>query len=196
MTDTEKTWDDLLHIKTTGRDDSISDFVRYPYEPTDYDVLEQVANSGYITKENTLLDYGCGKGRVSFCLSYLTKCHSIGVEYNPRLYERALYNQQTASSARRVTLVQEDAMDFTVPHAVDRVFFFNPFSVEILQKALHNLRQSQEQRPREILLCFYYPSPAYTEYLAGQEALTLLDTIDCQKKHNDPRENVLVYKLA
>lgn len=56
-------WDKLLHIQTMGRDDSNSDQYRYPYEPTPYSVLERLANTGYIRKNNTLLDYGCGKGR-------------------------------------------------------------------------------------------------------------------------------------
>ena len=40
MIDTENTWDKLLQIKTTGRDDSNSDEYRYPYEPTPYSVLD------------------------------------------------------------------------------------------------------------------------------------------------------------
>ena len=43
MTDYDQEWDNLLSIKTTGRDDSISDLTRYPYEPTDYRVLEMLA---------------------------------------------------------------------------------------------------------------------------------------------------------
>ncbi len=61
-------WDRLLNIRTTGRDDSHSDQYRYPYEPTPYSVLERLANSGYIGKKNTVIDYGCGKGRVDFFL--------------------------------------------------------------------------------------------------------------------------------
>ena len=57
-------WDKLLKIRTTGRDDSKADQYRYPYEPTPYSVLERLANSGLIRKNNTLIDYGCGKGRV------------------------------------------------------------------------------------------------------------------------------------
>lgn len=51
-----------------GRDDSNADRYRYPYEPTPYSVLERLANAGYMRKGNTLLDYGCGKGRVDFFL--------------------------------------------------------------------------------------------------------------------------------
>ena len=76
----EQNWDRLLHVHTTGRDDSRSDQYRYPYEPTPYSVLERLVNTGMIRKENILLDYGCGKGRVDFFLTYQTRCHSIGVE--------------------------------------------------------------------------------------------------------------------
>ena len=40
-----------LQIKTSGRDDSRSDTEHHPYEPTDYCVLERLANSGHICKE-------------------------------------------------------------------------------------------------------------------------------------------------
>lgn len=66
MNQIESQWDKLLKIKTTGRDDSRSDQYRYPYEPTQYLVLERLANSGLISKKNTVLDYGTGKGRVVF----------------------------------------------------------------------------------------------------------------------------------
>ena len=86
----EEQWDKLLHIHTTGRDDSKADQFRYPYEPTPYSVLQRLANEGLIRKGDTLIDYGCGKGRVDFFLSYQTKCHTIGVEYDERLYEKAM----------------------------------------------------------------------------------------------------------
>ena len=74
----EQEWEQVLQIKTTGRDDSRSDAEHHPYEPTDYCVLERLANSGYITKQNTLIDYGSGKGRVSIFMANQTRCHSIG----------------------------------------------------------------------------------------------------------------------
>ena len=80
MINNENTWDKLLQIKTTGRDDSNADQYHYPYEPTPYRVLERLANSGFIRKKDVVLDYGCGKGRVDFFLSYQTKAHTIGIE--------------------------------------------------------------------------------------------------------------------
>lgn len=80
MTDKEQEWDKLLRIKTTGRDDSHADTYKYPYEPTPYAVLERLANSGLLTKKDVLLDYGSGKGRVEFFLSWQIRCKTIGIE--------------------------------------------------------------------------------------------------------------------
>ena len=98
---TEQHWDKLLHIRTSGRDDSHSDQYRYPYEPTPYTVLQRLADSGYIRKHNLLLDYGCGKGRVDFFLSWQTRCQSVGIEYDERIYENAQKNKETAVSSGR-----------------------------------------------------------------------------------------------
>ena len=59
---TEQRWDKLLHIRTSGRDDSHSDQHRYPYEPTPYVVLERLANSGWIRKGDALLDNQASPG--------------------------------------------------------------------------------------------------------------------------------------
>ena len=108
MDQQELQWDKLLKIKTTGRDDSNADQYKYPYEPTPYSVLERLANSGEIRKNNVLLDYGCGKGRVDFFLSYQTRCKSIGIEYDERIYKAAVVNQENAVSGRRVHVLPDD----------------------------------------------------------------------------------------
>ena len=123
----EVKWDKLLHIKTTGRDDSQADQYHYPYEPTPYAVLERLANSGYITKKNTLIDYGCGKGRADFFLSYQTRCKSIGIEYDERIYAVAAENQMSAVSGNRTAFVLESAENYQVPTGADRFYFFKPF---------------------------------------------------------------------
>ena len=197
MTNYDQEWDKFLGIKTTGRDDSISDLTRYPYEPTDYRVLEMLANTGYIGKSNTLLDYGCGKGRASFFLSSQTKCRSIGIEYNPRLLERAKANQESARRGHLVTLVQGDAVDFIVPQKADRAFFFNPFSLDILRPVMMNLLTSCRENPRDMLLFFYYPSAFYCEYLEKLEAISHTETLDCRPGPDaDPREKLMIFKMT
>ncbi|MEI3339410.1 MAG: class I SAM-dependent methyltransferase [Eubacterium sp.] len=193
----EQKWDELLRIRTTGRDDSNSDQHRYPYEPTPYSVLERLANTGYIRKDSTLLDYGCGKGRVDYFLSYQTRCRSIGVEYDERIYGKAVENKDTAVSAERVVFECEKAEHFSVPEEVDRIYFFNPFSLEILQEVLSRIVESYYKEPRDMLLFFYYPSVEYISWLMTVEELTFYDEIDCRDLFpgNDSREQIIIFTI-
>ena len=198
MTDNEKTWDKLLQIKTTGRDDSNSDQYRYPYEPTSYSVLMRLANSGLIHKKDVVLDYGCGKGRVDFFLSYQTKAKTIGIEYDERIYQSALDNQQTAVSGVKTEFVLAKAEEYTVPPEVNRYYFFNPFSVELLQKVMARIIESYYENPREVLLFFYYPSEEYISHLMTVDELEFYDEIDCSDLFgtNDTRERIMIFSLS
>ena len=193
----ELQWDKLLRIKTTGRDDSNAGQYRYPYEPTPYCVLERLANSGYIRKKNTLLDYGTGKGRVCFYLSYQCKCKTIGIEYDERIYTAAVHNKETAISGGRTDFMLTKAEQYHLPEEVDLCYFFNPFSVEILKKVLEELLVSYYENPRKLQLLFYYPSDEYVAYLMTQNSLMFIDEIDCQDMFsgNDPREKILIFEI-
>lgn len=139
---TESQWDKLLIIRTSGRDDTHSVQYRYPYEPTPYPVLERLVSSGYITKKNTLIDYGCGKGRVSFFLSWQTRCKSIGIEYDERIFRALGENRETCVSGSRVQIFHTSAEIYEAPRDADRFYFFNPFSVEILHSVIGKIRAS------------------------------------------------------
>ncbi|WP_448902415.1 class I SAM-dependent methyltransferase [Eubacterium sp.] len=190
-------WDKLLKIRTTGRDDSKADQYRYPYEPTPYSVLERLANSGLIRKNNTLLDYGCGKGRVDYFMAYQTKCKSIGIEYDERIYEKAITNKETAVSSNKVIIELANAEKFEVPKSVDKIYFFNPFSVEILQKVIAQILDSYYENIRTIQLFFYYPSDEYISYLMTVDELMYYDEIDCRDLFdgNDNRERIMIFEI-
>ena len=198
MLTNENTWDKLLQIKTSGRDDSNSDQYHYPYEPTPYSVLERLANSGLIRKKDVLLDYGCGKGRVDFFLSYQTKAKTIGIEYDERIYQAAVKNHQTAVSRTRTEVVMARAESYSVPSEVNRCYFFNPFSVELLRKVMARILESYYENPREILLFFYYPSEEYISYLMTVGELEFYDEISCEDlfEGKDERERIMVFRLG
>lgn len=193
----ESRWDKLLNIRTMGRDDTHADQYRYPYEPTPYSVLERLANAEYIRKGNILLDYGCGKGRVDFFLSYQTRCKSIGIEYDERIYEKAAENKKDAVSSGRVEIELANAEEFAVPETADCMYFFNPFSVEILRKVMARILESYYAEPRRIQLFFYYPSDEYISYLMTVEELMFTDEIVCMDLFpgEDPREKIAIFEL-
>ena len=192
----EQQWEKLLRIKTTGRDDTHSNVTNHPYEGTDYRVLERLTKSGYIGKKNTVIDYGCGKGRVSFFLNHELKCRTIGVEFDERLYQKAEENRKSYGTHQKVEFVCTGAEKFEVRDA-DCFYFFNPFSLEILQSVMGHILNSYYENPRKMQLFFYYPSQEYIAYLMTEEMLMFVDEIDCRDlfEGNNEREKILIFEI-
>lgn len=194
MINQEKEWDQRLRIQTTGRDDTNADAYRYPYEPTPYSVLERLANCGLIRQGDVVLDYGCGKGRVDFFLSHQTKASTIGIEYDARIFESAQENQRMSASKAELVLTRAEA--YKVPGEVNRCYFFNPFSAQILHKVMARILESYYENPREVFLFFYYPSDEYISYLMTVQALDFYDEIECDDLFGaDARERILIFQL-
>ncbi len=151
--------------KTAGRDDSRSDTEHHPYEPTDYCVLERLANSGHIRKKNTLIDYGSGKGRVS--ILWLTKRAAIPSVSNMMndYMKRRLLNGESPAARNRVSFVHGDAALYKLPDQADRYFFFNPFALHTIKRVLGNIFDSLYHNPREIKLFFYYVNDEVENFL-------------------------------
>ena len=194
MMDQEHSWDKLLQIRTTGRDDLMADQYHHPYEPTPYCVLERLAESGLIGKDDVVLDYGCGKGRVDFFLAHQTGARAIGIEYDPRIYGDALENQESAKA--KAEFLPVSAEQYEVPEDVTRCYFFNPFSVEILHKVLARIIDSWYEHPREVMLFFYYPADEYISCLMTVDELEFYDEIECDDLFTgDSRERILIFSL-
>lgn len=192
--DHEHTWDQRLQIQTIGRDDTNADEYHHPYEPTPYSVLERLAGSGLIRQGDVVLDYGCGKGRVDFFLAHQTKASTIGIEYDGRIYGSALENQTTAVSKAEFVLARAEA--YEVPRSVNRCYFFNPFSAQILHKVMARILESYYENPRDVFLFFYYPSDEYISYLMTVDELEFYDEIECDDLFAaDPRERILIFQL-
>ena len=85
-----------------------------------------------------------------------------------------------------------------VSEIVDRIYFFNPFSVEILQKVISRIVDSYYENMRFIQLFFYYPSDEYITYLMTVDELIFADEIDCQDLFpgNDSREKIVVFEMG
>ena len=197
MANKEQSWDKLLQIKTGGRDDTNADQYHHPYEPTPYAVLERLAASGLFRETDTVLDYGCGKGRVGFFLGYRTRSKTVGIEYDAHIFESAVENRRTVISRIKPDFLLARAEEYEVPPQISRCYFFNPFSVEILHKVMARIVESWYEHPRDIYLFFYYPADEYVAYLMTVDELEFYDEIECGDLFPgwDERERVLIFWL-
>lgn len=199
---TEQEWDKKLHIDTIGRDDSHSDEHHHPYEPTPYSVLERLSESGWISSENTVIDYGCGKGRVGFFLHHTVNCKVIGVEYDRDIWDEATDNLSSSGMGGKVRFFNENAEDFD-PAEADCFYFFNPFTIEILRSVMRRILDSFYESPRPMRLFFYYPDDEYLSFLltGSSDGLTdnlyFLDEIDCRDLFGgkNEQERIMIFEI-
>ena len=128
-------------------------------------------------------------------MSYRTKAKAIGIEYDERIYEKALDNQKTAKAKADFVLTRAEG--YEVPADVNRCYFFNPFSVEILHKVMARIIESWYEAPREIFLFFYYPADDFLAYLMTVDELEFYDEIECDDLFaGDPRERIMIFQLT
>lgn len=194
-------WERKLNIITSAAYHEKEDANHSPYEPTDYAVLQRLAESGYITAENTLVDYGSGKGRVGFFMANATGCKTVGVEYSEELYRDALKNLESFSGRKttgdRISFVCENAENY-LPEGADRFYFFNPFSVKILRTVIRRITDEYYADPRDMYLFFYYALDSYTGDLMTEASLEYAGEIDCRDifQRDDHRERILIFRVT
>lgn len=195
--------DAKLNIDTTGRNDSFSDAHLYPYEATSYPVLDRLIESGYIDRDDHVLDYGCGKGRVLIYINHCTGCRTTGVEVMDEFCDKAVLNVESYKRAHRerfgdnVSIVKIAAQAYMLPQSINRIFFFNPFSIAVFKSVMTRVVESYYKERRRIMMFFYYPQDEYLAYLAGIDEVMFLDEIDCTDlfPEKDSRNRVMIYEL-
>ena len=98
----------------------------------------------------------------------------------------------------RVSFSLANAEEFQLPEQIDRIYFFNPFSVEILRKVMARIMESYYEHPRQILCFFYYPSDEYLTYLMTVDEMMFTDEIDCSDLFggNSERERIMIFEIG
>ena len=122
-------------------------------------------------ESDTFIDFGSGRGRVVLMAAMLPFRRVIGVEISPQLNEVARRNLEIARSrlsCQEVELVTASADQYEVPHDVTVVYFYNPFSGDVLNRVVANVRRSLEAAPRRLTVVYGTP-PHFERAVAGRD---------------------------
>ena len=169
------------------------------YEPTSYEHLEQLHHVFPLQPHDTVVDFGCGLGRLSFYFHHRYHCGTFGLDFNTRLIEQANQNLTQYTKHHPTTSIHFTCLDATQyePSCKDTIFyFFNPFSVHLFMSVYYNILTSFEQHPRLISIILYYPHPDYTLFLDYETSFELVHEIQLPQYQKDQRECFKVYQLA
>ena len=198
----ENDYDELLNIKTGGNQLGFNDSLHYHrYEPTPYSALELLFNSYELKSSDRIVDFGCGKGRLNFFISYLYQASVVGVEMNKDFYLEAVKNR--TNYMKKVKTCDNSmefhcclAEEYKIDYRDNRFYFFNPFSVQIFMKIINNILLSFEKHPRQIELILFYVSEDYIYFLENQTGFELKEEIKLPHlSERDSYERFVIYQL-
>ena len=138
-----------------------------PYEAVNYYMLEKLVKSFRIlSSESSIIDLGCGKGRVMVVAAHSGFKKITGIDFAKELCDEAVLNMNRAQDRFHDTswkIIHGNVLDYSIM-ADDTVFFmFNPFVEATLNQFLDNLEQSCKQFPRKTW--FLYASPVHVSAL-------------------------------
>ena len=170
-------WDEKLNINTNIFDYLEEDYQNYGYDPTPYVVLEEMVKLDLLNSDDTVLDYGCGKGRVGFFLNSEVGCKVIGLDHSQRLLDMAYKNLESYEKTEDISFVHSKAEEY-IPDEANCFYFFNPFSSKIFRQVLRRIGQSVERNPRDVLIFFYYSTIEYKTYLPTETRLEHVLTVE------------------
>jgi precorrin-6B methylase 2 len=88
-----------------------------PYYPSPEDVVDRMLALARVTKEDTVLDLGCGDGRIPIRAAQKYGARGIGVDIDPKRIEESKANAKKAGVESLVEFRLEDAMKTDVSGA-------------------------------------------------------------------------------
>jgi SAM-dependent methyltransferase len=199
----EKFYDELLNIKTRGDQKGLNKSLHYHhYEPTPYNALEKLFNKYELKSSDRIVDFGCGKGRLTYFVNYLCNASVVGVEMNEAFYQEAVENRNSylKKNKNRKDKIHFHcclAEEYQIDPLDNRFYFFNPFSIQIFMNIINNILHSVEKSEREVELILYYGSVDYTFFLENYTSFELKEEVILPGlyEHN-PCESFLIYRLT
>lgn len=199
----EQDYEKLLNIKTSGEQKVFNESLHYNrYEPTSYDVLKALCDNDEFNEEDSLIDFGCGKGRLNFYINYFYDTKVTGIEMNNFFFEECLSNKKSylsnsKSKEDKIQFLNCFAERYKIQKNDNKFYFFNPFSEQIFIKVVGNILDSLLEYERQVNIILYYPSEDYLYYLDNYTIFSLKQEIKIPKKYDkDPREKIVIYELS
>lgn len=195
--DRDNMYEKLLGISTDLEQIDYEGGDYFAFQSTGYSSLEKIFNALNMGPYDSLVDFGCGLGRVLFYVSHRYMCRVTGIEYDSDLYERLqdnaeYYHVRFGGQREKFTLLNMRAEDYEIRQENNYFYLFNPFAREILVPIIEKILASVRVNPRKIYIIFYYCTPEYIETMR-QFPLKLQQAIRMNAYYLDPDEKCYIY---
>lgn len=190
-------YDRRLGIKTVGLREWDGHDQYHRYEATPYRALERLFQAYRFRPGDRVVDFGCGRGRVTFAIHHRFHVPVVGIEAHAKTYEEALRNKRSYRRNAKhipapITLKYGLAENYKVKPMDNRFYFFNPFFHRVFKKVMGNIMKSIAAAPRPVDIILYYPVPEYKDILK-ELCFQMINKIKVPHAEDD-REKFLIYR--
>jgi SAM-dependent methyltransferase len=131
------------------------------YQPVNFYTAQRlIATLNTNDKKGTLLDAGCGLGRMFFLAGAAGFRSVYGIDVSPMLCHMAIAQADAAEKRFEhlaVAVECVNAADFEIPDDVSVIFMFNPFDGIIMKALLKQVMRSLKRRPRTLKVLYANP---------------------------------------
>jgi SAM-dependent methyltransferase len=125
---------------------------------------QALAGTAYTLEDYTLVDIGCGKGRVVLLASDLPFQRIVGVELNPTLTAIAESNlarwQAAPHTCSDIAILNVDALAAPIPDSPTVLYIYNSFNLYVMLPLLERLQALSLTRTAPIDLIYAQPQQA------------------------------------
>lgn len=198
-----KKLDEHYNIVTEIQMPQISDKLKPEYsiyEPSDYSDLDLIFSYISLSGNDTLVDYGCGLGRILFYCNNRFACRVKGIEYDNNLYPLLQNNLENyllknSNQVDNILLQHITAEEYNISPEDNYFYLFNPFSTDILHVILKKIMASFANNKRKITIIFYYCTYEIMSTLR-QYNFNLDKIIKLSNYNTDPNNKAYIYTLS
>lgn len=131
------------------------------YQPVNFYTAQRLLDTlDANDKKGTLLDAGCGMGRIFFIAGGVGFSSVYGIDISPRLCHLAILQAHAAEQRYNQLAVAVDcvnAAEYDVPDEITIIFMFNPFDTFIMKAFVQRVMESLHRNPRTIKVLYANP---------------------------------------
>jgi SAM-dependent methyltransferase len=151
--------------------------------------LKLLFKSLNISKKDSIIDLGCGKGEAIVQLAKYPFNEVAGVELSEKLY-LICQNNLRIFKKTDIKLYHDDAGNFGDIDRFNFIYMFNPFPEIVMQKVVLNIEHSLQRKPR--LITVIYSHPTCHDVLDSSDIIK--KTNEFEIKYKERKLKVFVYK--
>jgi len=131
------------------------------YQASNYYILEKGFNYlRSINENNSMVDFGCGKGRALVVAAWFEFKNITGIDFAKALCIAAEQNIQKTKSrypSAEFNVVCEDVVNYKIKKEQNVFFFFNPFDEVVMLEVVKNILASIKENSRKVYIMYINP---------------------------------------